>query len=133
MSDRRCRQEEGPGDLLGCQAADHPSARGARASRESSGCIYYAGTLVDPHSVEDDSWVYPLPAISSNDGDPFEVSLEIVEWRMPSERRMYFCDGSGFPLDDATPGIQSSRLQLHGLPKIRLLRQARGGKSLGNS
>jgi len=35
------------------------------------------------------------------------VSLEIVEWRMPSERRMYFCDGSGFPLDDATPGIQA--------------------------
>ena len=26
---------------------------------------------------------------------------------MPSERRMYFCDGSGFPLDDTPPGIQA--------------------------
>ena len=26
---------------------------------------------------------------------------------MPSDRRMYFCDGSGFPLDDAPPGIHA--------------------------
>ena len=26
---------------------------------------------------------------------------------MPAERRMYFCDGSGFPLDDTQPGIQA--------------------------
>jgi hypothetical protein len=27
---------------------------------------------------------------------------------MQTERRMYFCDGSGFPLDDTAPGIQAS-------------------------
>ncbi|MFZ3324591.1 MAG: ATP-binding protein, partial [Methylocella sp.] len=69
--------------------------------------IYYAGTLIDPHSVEDHTQQYPLPAITTNDGDTFDASLEIVEWRMPSERRMYFCDGSGFPLDDSQPGIQA--------------------------
>jgi hypothetical protein len=26
---------------------------------------------------------------------------------MPNERRMYFCDGGGFPLDDTSPGIQA--------------------------
>lgn len=69
--------------------------------------IYYAGTLIDPHSVEDHTQQYPLPAITTNDGDTFDASLEIVEWRMPSERRMYFCDSSGFPLDDSQPGIQA--------------------------
>jgi hypothetical protein len=69
--------------------------------------IYYAGTLIDPHSVEDHSQQYALPAIATNDGETYDASLEIVEWRMPSERRMYFCDGSGFPLDDSQPGIQA--------------------------
>jgi hypothetical protein len=69
--------------------------------------IYYGGTLIDPHSVEDHTQQYPLHAITTNDGDTFDASLEIVEWRMPSERRMYFCDGSGFPLDDSQPGIQA--------------------------
>jgi hypothetical protein len=69
--------------------------------------IYYAGTLIDPHSAEDHTQQYPLPAIATADGETFDASLEIVEWRMPSERRMYFCDGSGFPLDDSQPGIQA--------------------------
>ena len=58
-------------------------------------CIYYAGTLIDPRAVEEHTQQYSLPALITNAGEPFEVSLEIVEWRMPSERRMYFCDGSG--------------------------------------
>src|SRR5262249_49581049 len=41
------------------------------------------------------------------DSGTFPASLEIVEWRMQSERRMYFCDGSGFPLDDTQPGIHA--------------------------
>jgi hypothetical protein len=69
--------------------------------------IYYAGTLINPRSVEAHTQQYSLPALTTNAGETFEVSLEIVEWRMPSERRMYFCDGSGFPLDDTQPGIQA--------------------------
>ena len=53
-------------------------------------CIYYAGTLIDPRAVEEHTQQYSLPALITNAGEPFEVSLEIVEWRMPSERRMYF-------------------------------------------
>jgi len=69
--------------------------------------IYYDGTLIDPRSAEDHTQQYPLPSIITNDGETFEASIEIVEWRMPRERRMYFCDGSGFPLDDTSPGIQA--------------------------
>lgn len=69
--------------------------------------IYYDRVLIDPRSVEEHVQQYPLPAITTNDGESFDASLEIVEWKMPSERRMYFCDGSGFPLDDTQPGIQA--------------------------
>lgn len=69
--------------------------------------IYYDGTLIDPRAVEDHTQQYPLPDIAAADGETYSASLEIVEWRMPAERRMYFCDGSGFPLDDTQPGIQA--------------------------
>lgn len=69
--------------------------------------IYYSNTLIDPASVEEHTQLYSLPAIATNEGETFEASLEIVEWKMPGERRMYLCDGSGFPLDDAQPGIQA--------------------------
>jgi hypothetical protein len=69
--------------------------------------IFFDGTPVDPRSVEEHVQQYSLPAITTNNGETFEASLEIVEWKMPSERRMYFCDGSGFPLDDTQPGIQA--------------------------
>jgi Histidine kinase-, DNA gyrase B-, and HSP90-like ATPase len=69
--------------------------------------ISYAGALIDPRSVEEHVSPYSLPSITTIDGETYEASLEIVEWKMPSERRMYFCDGSGFPLDDTQPGIHA--------------------------
>ena len=69
--------------------------------------VFYDGTLIDPRSVEDHSAQYTLPPLTADDGEKFDVAIEIVEWRMPSGRRMYFCDGDGFPLDDAPPGIHA--------------------------
>jgi histidine kinase/DNA gyrase B/HSP90-like ATPase len=69
--------------------------------------IYFTGTLIDPRAVEEHAERYDLPDITADDGEVFTVALEIVEWRMQTERRMYFCDGSGFPLDDTAPGIQA--------------------------
>jgi hypothetical protein len=63
--------------------------------------------LIDPHAVEEHAQPYQLPSIITTEGETFEASIEIVEWRMPSERRMYFCDGGGFPLDDTSPGVQA--------------------------
>src|SRR5262249_33082290 len=69
--------------------------------------IFYDGTLIDPRAVEDHTEQYVLSNIETPDSGTFPTSLEIVEWRMQSERRMYFCDGSGFPLDDTQPGIHA--------------------------
>lgn len=71
--------------------------------------IYYAGTLIDPSAVEDHAESYDLAEITADDGQVFSAAVEIVEWRMQTERRLYFCDASGFPLDDTPPGIQASR------------------------
>lgn len=69
--------------------------------------IVFAGTLIDPSAVEEHVARYDLPDITTQDGETYPASLEIVEWRMRAERRLFFCDARGFPLDDATPGVQA--------------------------
>jgi hypothetical protein len=69
--------------------------------------ISCAGTLIDPRAVEDHAERYTLPDIVTAESETFPIVLEIVEWRMQTERRMYFCDADGFPLDDTQPGIQA--------------------------
>lgn len=68
--------------------------------------IFYDGTVIDPTAVEEHAAKYSLPNIET-DGMTIPASLEIVEWRIPSERRMYFCDADGFPLDETSPGIHA--------------------------
>ena len=70
--------------------------------------INYDGTLIDPRSVEDRTEEYDLPQITTPEGESFSASIEIVEWKMSTERRLYFCNGNGFPLDDTQPGIQAA-------------------------
>jgi hypothetical protein len=69
--------------------------------------IYYDGTLINPRSVEERSTRYELPEIESADSRTFPTSLEIVEWRIKAQRRLFFCDVNGFPLDEAIPGVQA--------------------------
>jgi len=69
--------------------------------------IYYDGHLIDPKSVEDYFQDYPLPDILDENGERHICSVEVVEWKMPTERRLYFCDASGFPLDETSPGIKA--------------------------
>jgi hypothetical protein len=69
--------------------------------------INYAGTAIDPRAMEDHAELYPLPPILGGDGESFDAALEIVEWKIRTERRMYFCDGGGFPLDDTSPAQRS--------------------------
>lgn len=69
--------------------------------------IVYAGTFVDPRAVEEAVKQYPLPDIVSREGETFTASIEIVEWKMRTQRRLYFCNGEGFPLDETSPGIQA--------------------------
>ena len=69
--------------------------------------ITFDGTRVDPRAVEDHVEHYDLPGIKAPDGKDFNASLEIVEWKMSTDRRLYFCDADGFPLDDTSPGIHA--------------------------
>lgn len=69
--------------------------------------VFYGGTLLDPTgAMAAEPASYDLPPIHSGE-HTYPVSLEIVEWRMPAQRRLYFCDMEGFPLDDVPPGVQA--------------------------
>ncbi|MFN3746896.1 MAG: ATP-binding protein [Hyphomicrobiaceae bacterium] len=68
--------------------------------------VHFDNALIDPASAVDHDQIYSLPDIEA-DGQTFPASLEIVEWRMQAERRLFFCDGAGFPLDSTTSGIQA--------------------------
>lgn len=68
--------------------------------------ITFDGVRIDPSTAVAHTESYDLPVIMA-DGDSFSTAVEIVEWRMATERRLFFCDGEGFPLDSTTPGIQA--------------------------
>ena len=69
--------------------------------------ISYSGTAIDPQSVEELSTPYDLPEIETTDGRKLPTSLEIVEWRIKAQRRLFFCDANGFPLDETSPGVHA--------------------------
>ena len=69
--------------------------------------IFYSGTTIDPRSVEELSTSYSLPEITTTDDRKYSASLEIVEWRIKAQRRLFFCDANGFPLDETSPGIHA--------------------------
>lgn len=68
--------------------------------------IYFDGQKIDPATAVDRAESYPLPRIDV-EGESFEASIEIVEWKMQAERRLFFCDAAGFPLDSSSPGVQA--------------------------
>jgi hypothetical protein len=67
--------------------------------------ISFNGIRIDPSAAEDHVQDYPLPHIEA-DGT-YLASLTVVEWQMRADRRLYFCDADGFPLDDTSPGVQA--------------------------
>ena len=69
--------------------------------------ISYSGTAIDPQSVEEFSTHYDLPEIETTAGRKLPTSLEIVEWRIKAQRRLFFCDANGFPLDETSPGVHA--------------------------
>lgn len=69
--------------------------------------IYYNRELVDPKKAEDRSDTIPLPSILDKEGKEHACSIEIVEWHIPAERRMYLCDSDGVPLEEIAAGIKA--------------------------
>ena len=68
--------------------------------------VYFNHHKLDPATAVERTVNYPLLSIEAN-GKTFDVVIEIVEWRMQAERRLFFCDAAGFPLDSSSPGIQA--------------------------
>lgn len=69
--------------------------------------IFYNNEPVDPSSVEAYAEAYPLPAVVDSSGKEYPCSIEIVEWTIKTQRRLYFCSEGGFPIDETSPGIQA--------------------------
>lgn len=73
--------------------------------------IYIEDVAVDPSRVESHAAEYRLPNISLADGQTFPAKLSIIEWSVPTERALYFCDASGFAKNETNPGIRAKGWQ----------------------
>jgi hypothetical protein len=69
--------------------------------------IVFDGRRIDPAAAVDVAEKYSLPSIVTDQGEAFDVELEVVEWKMPTERRLFFCNADGIPLDDIVAGIHA--------------------------
>lgn len=69
--------------------------------------IFHNLEPVDPTSVVERTDTYPLSDILDPSNKPFPCAVEIVEWRIKTTRRIFFCDADGFPLDDIAAGVQA--------------------------
>lgn len=102
--------------------------------RYRNAAIYLRGVHVDPTSVEDRTATYPIGPLKLDDGAEYDTELEIVEWKVSAERRLYLCDAEGFPLDEMAPGVQApgynftAYLKSEGFKKL----DAVGGLTLGD-
>lgn len=71
--------------------------------------LFHENEAVDPAAVEDRVTEIPLTAITLIDGKSYAAQLEIVEWKVQANRRLYLCSHDGFPLDEMQPGIHAPR------------------------
>lgn len=79
--------------------------------------ILYDRTRIDPRTVEEQATAYDLPEIEPGDGRKLPASLEIVEWGIKVQRRLFFCDANGIPLHETLPGIQAPGFEFTGYLK----------------
>jgi Histidine kinase-, DNA gyrase B-, and HSP90-like ATPase len=68
--------------------------------------ILYNGARLDPLSAQDAVASYELSPIIV-EGEIYPLALEVVEWKIITQRRLYFCDADCFPVDETTPGVHA--------------------------
>lgn len=91
--------------------------------------IYLEHHAVDPEVMVANAQAYPLEPITLPDGDTHPAEIEIVEWKVPAERRLYLCDEGGFPHDEMVPGIQAPGFTFSAYlksPAFKILEAERG-------
>ena len=69
--------------------------------------IFFDGIRLDPSSLEEDQKGYDLTPVIGKGGVELPVRLEIVEWKMKTDRHLFLCDGNGFTLHRVAPMIHA--------------------------
>ncbi len=69
--------------------------------------IVYDRNAVDPSSVQEATWDYPMESIKSAEGTRIDAALTVVEWKIQGPRSLYLCDSEGFTFDETRPGIHA--------------------------
>ena len=68
--------------------------------------IRYNDVQIDVSRLESHSATYSLK-IPDKDGVDWDAELTVIEWNTPTDRALYFCDESGFALDEQVPGVKA--------------------------
>lgn len=68
--------------------------------------ITFNGVAVSTAGVEEHFAELTLPDVTFEDGTTYPVKLAIIEWKVPVDRALYYCDADGFALERRAPGIQ---------------------------
>jgi hypothetical protein len=68
--------------------------------------ISLSGKRFDPTTLIDFRQSYSLAQIVDGE-ESRPVELEVVEWKTTTDRMLYLCSATGFPLNKITPGIQA--------------------------
>ena len=68
--------------------------------------IKFNNTSVSTSGVEEKFSEYDLPNVTFEDGTFYPVKLAVIEWKVPTERTIYYCDANGFAIEKRQAGIQ---------------------------
>ena len=100
-------EENFPSLLDSQQAAEELSRRLALYLKKYPGIeINYDGHCVDPSALESHTATYEV-SLEDKKGRGVPATVTVIEWKTPTERALYFCDESGFTLEERSPGIQA--------------------------
>lgn len=99
----------------------------------ASAKVYLENLPVDPEVMVEAAKSYPLEPVVLPDGATHPAEIEIVEWKVSAERRLYLCDEDGFPFDEMAPGIQAPGFTFSAYLKSRAFKilEAEHGLGLG--
>lgn len=85
--------------------------------------IKYDGTYIDPSQAMDSKKDYKLDEIKLKDKRKIAVNLTIIEWKNPTERKLYLCDSQGFTYYDVPSRIHAPRFNFTAYLKSVLIRE----------
>ncbi len=85
--------------------------------------IVYDGESIDPHKAMESKVEYELDEIQLETGKSVKAQLSIIEWKSPTERKLYLCDSNGFTYHNLPPGIHAPGFNFTAYLKTDLIRE----------